>query len=128
MCYSINMQFQAPTPKIGYTRYEFSLIFQVYSRNVYTGLFRDFSFTEQAGHYFISFREEAGAPPLITIQKRRLGPDRSLFIATTPGILGNPTEIARSEKIESFVQRLNDEVDNFSKSKARTRKSLKVVS
>ena len=122
------MEFQAFAPKIGYTRHEFSLIFQVYSRNVYTGLFRDFSFTEHAGHYFISFREEAGAIPLITVQKRRLGPDRSLFIATTPGAHGQPREIVRSEKIDAFVQRLHEEVDGFRDAKTPGKKSLKVVS
>lgn len=116
------------TPKIGYTRYEFSLIFQVYSRNVYTNFFRDFSFTEHNGHYFISFREEAGAVPLITVQKRKLGPDRSLFVATTPGAHGQPVEIVRSEKIESFVQRLNEEVEILRARKASGKKSLKVVS
>lgn len=118
----------SPTPKVGYTRYEFSLIFQVYSRNVYTGLFRDFSFTEHQGHYFISFREEAGAIPLITVQKRKLGPDRSLFVATTPGIHGQPIEIVRSEKIEAFVLRLNQEVDLMREKRISGRKSLKIVS
>lgn len=116
------------TPKIGYTRYEFSLIFQVYSRNVYTGLFRDFSFTEYQGHYLISFREEAGAVPLITVQKRKLGPDRSLFIATTPGALGQPVEIVRSEKIDAFALRLNEEVDKMRVSRASGKRSFKVVS
>lgn len=114
--------------KIGYTRYEFSLIFQVYSRNVYTGLFRDFSFTEVSGHYFLSFREEAGAIPLITVQKRRLGPDRSLFIATTPGPLGQPKEIVRSEKIDAFAEKLHEEVDRLRFFRASGKKSLKVVS
>lgn len=114
--------------KIGYTRHEFSLIFQVYSRNVYTGLFRDFSFTEHQGHYFISFREEAGAIPLITVQKRKLGPDRSLFVATTPGALGQPLEIVRSEKIEAFALRLNEEVDKMRELRASGRRSFKVIS
>lgn len=116
------------TPKIGYTRYEFSLIFQIYSRNVYTGLFRDFSFTEHQGHYFISFREEAGAIPLITVQKRKLGPDRYLFTATTPGALGQPVEIVRSEKIQPFAQRLNDEVDKLRENRSSGRRNLRVVS
>jgi hypothetical protein len=115
------------TPKVGYTRYEFSLIFQVYSRNVYTGLFRDFSFTEHQGHYYISFREEAGAIPLITVQKRKLGPDRSLYIATTPGTNGQPLEIVRSEKIEAFIHRLNEEVEKLLKMRTSGRRSLKVV-
>jgi hypothetical protein len=59
------------TPRVGYTRSEFGAIFQIYSQHVYTGLFRDFSFTEFDGRYYISFREEAGATPLITIEKRR---------------------------------------------------------
>lgn len=120
--------YTAAWTKIGYTSREFSLIFQVYSRNVYTGLFRDFSFTEHSGHYFISFREEAGTLPLITVQKRRLGPDRSLFIATTPGLYGQPKEIVRSEKIESFAQKLHEEVEALRESKVTGKKSLKVVS
>ncbi|HPF78347.1 MAG TPA: DUF2794 domain-containing protein, partial [Alphaproteobacteria bacterium] len=71
--------------KIGYTRKEFGAIFQIYSQNVYNGLFRDFSFSEVQGRYYISFREEAGKTPLITIEKQRLGPDRVLFTATSPG-------------------------------------------
>lgn len=100
-------------PKIGYTRKEFGAIFQVYSRNVYNGLFRDFSFAEYQGRYFISFREEAGKTPLISVEKRRLGPDRVLFVATMPGPRGQIVEIARSEKIDSFVAQLNDKIDSL---------------
>ncbi len=98
-------------PKIGYTRREFGLIFQIYSQNVYSGLFKDFSFTELNGRYFISFREEAGKTPLVSIEKRRLGPDRSLFVATMPGAKNTLTEIARSEKIESFVTQLRAKIE-----------------
>lgn len=101
---------QKQAQAVGYTRYEFGAIFQVYSQNVYAGLFKDFSFTEQNGHYYISFREEAGKTPLITILKRRLGPDRSLFIATTPGPKGSVVEIARSEKIDHFVDALKGKI------------------
>ena len=97
--------------KIGYTRKEFGAIFQVYSRNVYNGLFRDFSFAEYQDRYFISFREEAGKTPLITVEKRRLGPDRVLFVATMPGLRGQIVEIVRSEKIENFVEQLGDKIE-----------------
>ncbi len=100
-------------PKIGYTRREFGLIFQIYSQNVYSGLFRDFSFSEIDGRYFISFREEAGKTPLVTIEKRRLGPDRSLFVATSPGVKGALEDIARSEKIESFISQLRAKIDTM---------------
>ena len=96
--------------KIGYSRAEFRAIFQIYSENVYSGLFRDFSFSELSGRYFISFREEAGKTPLVTIEKRRLGPDRVLFTATSPGVKGQPVEIARSEKLLSFVEQLRNKV------------------
>lgn len=128
MCYPIGMNQPALAPKIGYTRHEFGLIFQVYSRNVYTGLFKDFSFTEHDNHYFISFREDAGKIPLITVQKRRLGPDRSLFIATTPGASGQPVEIVRSEKIDNFVQKLRDEVDQLLLVRQPQSRSFRVVS
>jgi hypothetical protein len=113
--------------KIGYTRYEFGKIFQVYSQNVYAGLFRDFSFTEIEGQFYISFREEAGKTPLITVEKRRLGPERSLFVATTPGPKGQPVEIVRSEKIDLFVDRLKDEINALRESAAPA-KSLRTVS
>src|SRR5688572_26382786 len=107
MVYSYLMSLKTPySPKIGYTRREFGLIFQLYSRHVYTGLFRDFRFTEHHGRYFISFQEDAEKTPLITIEKRRLGPDRSLFVATTPGPRGTLIEVARSEKIEPFTDEL----------------------
>lgn len=102
-----------PTLRIGYTRHEFNRIFQVYSRNVYTGLFRDFSFIDLQGRYFISFRVEAGATPLVTIEKRRLGPDRALFVATTPGPRGTLRDIARSEKIEIFAADLSAAIDRL---------------
>jgi hypothetical protein len=95
---------------IGYTCHEFGQIFQIYSQNVYSGLFRDFSFAQIGGQYFISFREEAGKTPLITVEKRRLGPNRALFVATAPGPKGQPVEIARSEKIDIFVQKVKDEI------------------
>ncbi len=104
---------QKPGHAVGYTRGEFGAIFQIYSTHVYSGLFRDFSFTEQNGHYYISFREEAGKTPLITIQKRRLGPDKSLFIATTPGPKGALVEIARSEKIDHFVAALKEKIEHM---------------
>ena len=99
--------------KIGYTRREFGAIFQVYSQHVYTGLFRDFSFVEYDGRYFISFCEEAGKIPLITVEKRRLGPDRALFVATTPGPKGVLREVVRSEKIDAFVTALRDEISRL---------------
>ncbi|MEM7617777.1 MAG: hypothetical protein AAF244_00200 [Pseudomonadota bacterium] len=97
--------------KIGYTRKEFGAIFQLYSQNVYKGLFKDFSFLEVKGKYYISFREEAGKQPLITIEKRRLSADRVLFVATTPAPKNELTEIARSEKIDSFIRQLSGKID-----------------
>lgn len=123
------MGFQGFTPKIGYTRYEFRMIFQIYSQNVYSGLFRDFGFTEHQGRYFISFKEEAGKTPLITVEKRRLGPDRSLFVATTPGPSGQPLEIVRSEKIEVFAQKLKEEIDEIRESgRSSNKRPLRVIS
>ena len=120
------MSFQVFAGKVGYTRYEFGQIFQIYSQNVYSGLFRDFSFTEVNDHYFISFRTEAGQAPLINIEKRRLGPDRSLFVATTPGQHGQ-VEIVRSEKIDAFTARLKDEIAVLREG-GTAKKSLRVVS
>lgn len=107
--------------RVGYTRHEFNRIFQVYSRNVYNGLFRDFSFADIDGQYFISFRQDAAQTPLVTIEKRRLGPDRALFIATTPGPRGTLRTIARSEKIENFVEQLAAAVDTLRAENPRTR-------
>ena len=97
--------------KIGYTRKEFGAIFQIYSQNVYNGFFKDFSFSEVNGRYYISFREDAGQTPLITIEKRVLGPDRALFVATTPGPKKALVEVARSEKIEAFVRQLRGKIE-----------------
>ena len=94
----------------GYSRKEFGAIFQLYSRNVYRGLFKDFSFTEHKGQFFISFREEAGKQPLITIEKRRFGPDRVLFLATMLGPKHTMQEIARSEKLDAFVRQLEGKI------------------
>lgn len=118
------MSFPNGSAKIGYSRYEFGKIFQIYSQNVYSGLFRDFSFSEISGRYFISFREEAGKTPLITIEKRRLGPDKSLFVATTTGMKGEPLEIVRSEKIDIFAERVKDEINAL----RANSKTLKIVS
>jgi len=104
--------------KIGYTRKEFGAIFQIYSQNVYNGLFRDFSFNEINGKYYISFREEAGKTPLITIEKRRLGPDRVLFVATTLAPKNQIIEIARSEKIDPFVRQLKGKIEMLSNNKS----------
>ncbi len=113
--------------RIGYSRYEFGKIFQIYSQNVYSGLFRDFSFTEADGRYFISFREEAGKIPLITIEKRRIGPERALFVATTPGPKGEPVEIVRSEKIEIFAARVKEEINALRESAKIRAGSLRIV-
>jgi len=110
--------------KIGYTRKEFGAIFQLYSQNVYTGLFKDFSFTEIKGQYFISFREEAGATPLITIEKRKINADRVLFIATAPA--GKQIkEIARSEKIDSFIRQLKGKIDILRSTQATNKSASK---
>jgi hypothetical protein len=122
------MSFQTGMAKIGYSRYEFGKIFQIYSQNVYSGLFRDFAFTEINGRYFISFKEEAGKPPLITIEKRRLGPDKSLFVATTTGPKGEPVEIARSEKIDLFAERVKEEIGALRKEGSGKARPLKIVS
>lgn len=121
------MTVQTQNQKIGYSRYEFGKIFQIYSQNVYSGLFRDFSFTEINGQFYISFREEAGKTPLITVEKRRLGPDRNLFIATTPGAKGELVEIVRSEKIDNFADRLKDEIISLRDNAAAT-KTLRIIS
>ena len=97
--------------KIGYKRDEFRKIFQVYSHYVYKGLFKDFSFAEIDGRYFISFREDAGKTPLITIEKKKLGTDRALFVATAPNGNSNLVEIARSEKIDAFVEQLKTKIE-----------------
>ncbi len=109
--------------KIGYTRQEFGAIFQLYSQNVYSGLFKDFSFSDVNGKYFISFREEAGAIPLITIEKRKLGSDRVLFVATSPAPAkkGDVKEIARSEKLEAFIRQLKGKIEILRSSKGGSR-------
>lgn len=99
--------------KIGYTRKEFGAIFQIYSQNVYNGFFKDFSFSEANGRYYISFREEAGQMPLVTIEKRVLGPDKALFVATSSGPKKTLIEIARSEKIEAFVRQLRGKIETL---------------
>ena len=121
------MSFQHSMARIGYTRSEFGRIFQIYSQNVYSGLFRDFSFSEINGQYYISFREEAGKTPLITVEKRRIGPERALFIATTPGPRGLPVEIVRSEKVDIFVEKLKREIDELRKTSEKT-KNIKIIS
>ena len=110
--------------KIGYRRDEFRKIFQIYSHYVYKGLFKDFSFAEIDGRYFISFREAAGQTPLITVEKKSLGPDRSLFVATAPNGQGTLSEIARSEKIDSFVDQLKQRIEKV----ALNRKNGQVIS
>lgn len=122
------MSLQGISPKIGYTRHEFRMIFQIYSQNVYSGLFKDFGFSEYQGRYFISFKEEAGKTPLITVEKRRLGPDHSLFVATTPGPHGQPVDIVRSEKIDIFAARLREEIDRIKQEGRPGQKSLRVIS
>ena len=109
------------TQRIGYTRKEFQSLFQIYSRHVYRGLFRDFSFQDIGGRYFISFCEEAGQPPLVTIEKRKLGPDRVLFSATTPAPGGDVREIARSEKIEAFCAQLEERIAFLVRNKSGVR-------
>lgn len=99
--------------KIGYSRKEFGTIFQIYSQNVYHGLFKDFSFSEINGRYYISFREEANKSPLVTIQKQRLGPDRVLFTATSPGPKNQLVEIARSEKLDAFIRQLKSKIETM---------------
>lgn len=97
--------------KIGYSRAEFNAIFQIYSQNVYAGFFRDFSFTEHQGRFYISFCEEAGKVPLVTIEKKQLSAQRHLFVATSPGHRGALVEIARSEKLESFIRQLRRKIE-----------------
>ena len=110
--------------KIGYTRKEFGAIFQLYSQNVYTGLFKDFSFLDINGKYFISFREEAGATPLITIEKRKLGPNRTLFVATSPAGKNTLNEIARSEKLDAFIRQLKGKIEILHSAKSNNKSKI----
>lgn len=110
--------------KIGYTRDEFRKIFQIYSFYVYKGLFKDFSFAEIDGRYFISFKEDAGKTPLVTIEKKKLSSDRALFVATAPNGDNKLVEIARSEKIDAFVEQVKAKIEKI----VEQRKSGKVVS
>ena len=101
------MQQKSVSDAVGYTRREFNALFQVYSREVYTGFFKDFSFGEADGKYLMAFREQAGKTPLLTIEKRVLGPERVLFSARSP----EGREVARSEKLESFVNQMRAFID-----------------
>ena len=101
--------------------FEFRAIFQVYAKCVYKGLFKDFSFSEINGQFYISFREEAGQNPLVTIEKQKLGPDRSLFIATTPGPRSKLLQIARSEKISNFIEQLEKAISSLAENKKNTK-------
>ncbi len=121
------MTIHTSAPFVGYSRYEFGKIFQLYSQNVYAGLFRDFSFTEINGRFYISFREEAGKTPFVTIEKRKLGPERNLFVATITGPKGQPVEIVRSEKIDLFAERLKEEINQLKEKDTRT-KSVRSIS
>lgn len=105
------MTVKSSAGKTGYTRREFGSLFQLYSAQVYSGLFRDFSFWEERDCYRMAFREEAGKTPLITIEKRALGPDRVLFVAVSPTDKGTVQEIARSEKLEPFVQQIRTYIE-----------------
>ncbi len=111
------MNVKTPSGKIGYTHKEFGIIFQIYSQYVYEGLFRDFSFSEINGKYYISFREEAGKTPFITIEKRKLSADRYLFVATSPGAQHTLIEIARSEKIEAFARQVKGKIEMLQSAK-----------
>ena len=111
--------------KIGYTRREFGAIFQIYAKCVYKGIFKDFSFTEINGQFYISFREEAGQSPLITIEKQKRGPDKSLFIATTPGPRSQLLQIARSEKISSFAEQLENAIASLEQTRKNTKSKQK---
>lgn len=91
-----------PGPGGGYTRFEFNSIFQVYSREVYGGFFKDFSFGEVDGRFLMAFREQAGKTPFLIIEKRVLGPERALFSARDC----DGREVSRSEKLESFTRQL----------------------
>lgn len=113
------------SPKIGYSRSEFGAIFQIYAKCVYKGIFKDFSFTDINGQYYISFREEAGQNPLITIEKRRLGPDSNLFIATTPGPRGTLLQVARSEKILHFIEQLEKAIASLADNKKNSKSKQK---
>lgn len=97
------MTVKTSSARIGYTSREFGSLFQIYSANVYTGLFRTFSLTEKPGAYQMAFHEEAGKPALLAIEKRSLGPDRALYVALTPTAKGAQAEVARSEKLDSFI-------------------------
>jgi len=118
------MTAKIPAVKTGYTRREFNSLFQVYSAQVYTGLFRDFSVIEARNGYYLAFREEAGKDPLITIEKRILGPERVLFIGYTIGFKGKSLEIARSEKLESFIAQLQDFIEKVKLSRCDNVKQL----
>ena len=107
-----------PGEQIGYSKNEFRAILMVYSHYVFQGLFKDFSFSNHHGRYFVAFLEEAGRVPLVTIEKQYPAPDQVLFVATMPGMRGRLIEIAKSETIGPFIQQLTNSIETLCQTRA----------
>lgn len=108
---------QAFIEKAGYKRFEFTKILSIYSKWNAKGLFKDLRFTDGGAFFYISFCEHAHAQPLITIHKEIPSAKRDLFIATTPGVRGAVIEIARSEKLDSFLTSLDTKIERLALAK-----------
>ena len=96
--------------KTGYKTNEFRAIIGVYQQNVPDGFFRDYSMTDAEEGLLISFHRDSRQPPLITVEKRRLGPDKALFVASMTGVRGEVVEVERSEKIDNFIEKLRHRI------------------
>ena len=97
-------------PKIGYTTGEFKALIAVYLQNVPDGFLRDYSLTDTKNAFLLSFHRDSRQPPVITVEKRLLGPDNALFVASVTGAKGQVVEVERSGDIGHFVQKLQNRI------------------
>lgn len=93
----------------GFARSEFQRIMGLGTQH--PAIRDSYPMTDEKNNVFICFHNCHNNPPFAMVEKFENGPDKSLFVAWSHGTRGNLVAIARSEKLDSFLDQLREKFD-----------------
>lgn len=76
---------------------------------------------QQGDHVSVCLHRDAAKSPAIWIEKYQNGPQKSLFVAYSPGIGHKIVPVARSEKFDHFMEQLREKLDIIDKTHTASR-------
>lgn len=92
----------------GYSRYEFQRIVGIAH---HFSFIKDIQLEQYDNAVTIYFKRHSAHSPIFWVEKYENGPQKSLFVAYSEGARGSVVEIARSEKLDSFIGQLGEKME-----------------